>query len=161
VLFLSLIFCTQKEKLLFFRSVSGCTCLILPFILQCFWKSSVQRKKSPNVKHVAKYKEERWRLLLYVCWNLWRQSSMLKCNKVLKCVLIIWRMYVNCLNFILMSQNCQIENINNNMHPVSLQEWLQMSILYHLLNVVIPSVIPILANITFYHKFGLIIRFST
>jgi hypothetical protein len=29
VLFLSLIFCKQKEKLLFFGSVSGCTCLIL------------------------------------------------------------------------------------------------------------------------------------
>jgi hypothetical protein len=29
VLFLSLIFCKQEEKLLFFGSVSGCTCLIL------------------------------------------------------------------------------------------------------------------------------------
>jgi len=34
VLFLSLIFCKQEEKLLFFRSVSGCTCLIL------FWKGN-------------------------------------------------------------------------------------------------------------------------
>ena len=32
VLFLSLIFCKQEEKLLFFGSVSGCTCLILYFI---------------------------------------------------------------------------------------------------------------------------------
>ena len=113
VLFLSLIFCKQKEKLLFFGSISGCTCLILPFILQCFWKSSVQRKKSPNVKHVAKYKEERWRLLLYVCWNLWRQSSMLKCNKVLKCVLIIWCMYVNCLNFILKSDQTDVPELSD------------------------------------------------
>jgi hypothetical protein len=30
VLFLSLIFCKQEEKLLFFGSISGCTCLILP-----------------------------------------------------------------------------------------------------------------------------------
>jgi hypothetical protein len=29
VLFLSLIFCKQEEKILFFGSVSGCTCLIL------------------------------------------------------------------------------------------------------------------------------------
>jgi hypothetical protein len=29
VLFLSLIFCKQEEKLLFFGSISGCTCLIL------------------------------------------------------------------------------------------------------------------------------------
>jgi hypothetical protein len=29
VLILSLIFCKQEEKLLFFRSISGCTCLIL------------------------------------------------------------------------------------------------------------------------------------
>ena len=35
VLFLSLIFCKQEEKLLFFGSVSGCTCLILlKFICQ-------------------------------------------------------------------------------------------------------------------------------
>jgi hypothetical protein len=29
MLFLSLIFCKQEEKLLFFESISGCTCLIL------------------------------------------------------------------------------------------------------------------------------------
>ena len=36
VLFLSLIFCKQEEKLLFFGSVSGCTCLILITNLQIY-----------------------------------------------------------------------------------------------------------------------------
>jgi hypothetical protein len=34
VLFLSLIFCKQEEKLLFFGSVSGCTCLILNMMVR-------------------------------------------------------------------------------------------------------------------------------
>ena len=36
MLFLSLIFCKQKEKLLFCGSVSGCTCLILSDIKGIF-----------------------------------------------------------------------------------------------------------------------------
>ena len=33
VLFLSLIFCKQEDKLLFFESVSGCACLILVMVV--------------------------------------------------------------------------------------------------------------------------------
>jgi hypothetical protein len=38
VLLLSLIFCKQQEKLLFFGSVSGCTCLILLKTKGFSWK---------------------------------------------------------------------------------------------------------------------------
>jgi hypothetical protein len=46
VLFLSLIFCKQEEQLLFFRSVSGCTCLILsisnnPFDTPHIWEIKI------------------------------------------------------------------------------------------------------------------------
>jgi hypothetical protein len=59
VLFLSLIFCKQKEKLLFFGSVSGCTCLILNLIYEYkYWNTKVAGKEICLV-------------FLNFCWESW------------------------------------------------------------------------------------------
>ena len=52
VLFLSLIFCRQEEKILFFGSVSGCTCLILSIV-------NIQ-------EHILKYLIQNW-IKIYNC----------------------------------------------------------------------------------------------
>jgi hypothetical protein len=51
VLFLSLIFCKQEEKLLFFGSISGCTCLILSkyFFGRGLWRLLNNMRQVQNI----------------------------------------------------------------------------------------------------------------
>jgi hypothetical protein len=54
VLFLSLIFCKQEEKILFFGSVSGCTCLILQvkFNMKCTMVSSTNKTDHHDITEI-------------------------------------------------------------------------------------------------------------
>ena len=57
VLFLSLIFCKQEEKLLFFGSVSGCTCLILNMMVRKIMPVAIIRHHPQHGPYIIVFNE--------------------------------------------------------------------------------------------------------
>jgi hypothetical protein len=74
-LFLSLIFCKQEEKLLFFGSVSGCTCLILGLLQMS--KTNISVVVESGVKHHTPspppfkcYSRREYEYSFFYAWNV-------------------------------------------------------------------------------------------